>query len=111
MGFGGGARANLGYIYSWTGKVSSSYGTAGNWYNNNAGATATSVPGTSDEALVVASGAINGPGAAFELGLTGTATGLTAGGSLFGSYVYVGGNHQPRQRWCDRLEQPDRYRR
>ncbi len=80
-----------GYIYSWTGKVSSSYGTAGNWYNNNAGATATSVPGTSDEALVVASGAINGPGAAFELGLTGTATGLTAGGSLFGSYVYVGG--------------------
>ncbi len=81
----------LGYIYNWTGKVSSAYGTAGNWYNTNAGATATVAPGASDEALVVASGSINGPGIAYDLGLTGTGAGLSVGGTLYGSYDYVGG--------------------
>ena len=80
-----------GYVYSWTGKVSNSYGTAGNWYNNTAGATATSVPGLSDEALIATAGSINGPGSAFQLGLTGTGSGLSVGGTLYGSYAYVGG--------------------
>ncbi len=80
-----------GYIYSWTGKVSSSFGTAANWYNTTAGATATAVPGLNDEALVVASGNISGPGAAFDLGLTGTGSGLSVGGTLYGTYAFVAG--------------------
>ncbi len=80
-----------GYVYSWTGKASNSFTLASNWYNQTAASTATAVPGTSDEALVAAGGTIDGPGAVFELGLTGTGSGLTAGGSLNGSYVFVGG--------------------
>jgi len=80
-----------GYVYEWTGTLSSAFDTPGNWYNVTAGTTATTSPGTSDEALVFAAGTIDGPGAVFDLGLTGTATGLTIGGSLNGSYVFVGG--------------------
>jgi autotransporter family porin len=80
-----------GYVYTWTGKASNSFGQAANWYNNTLAGTATAIPGTSDEALVVAAGTINGPGYVYELGLTGTSTGLTIGGSLNGSYVFVGG--------------------
>jgi len=80
-----------GYVYTWTGKVSNSFGQAANWYNDTTGATATAIPGTSDEALVVAAGTIGGPGYVFDLGLSGTGAGLTIGGSLNGSYVYVGG--------------------
>jgi T5SS/PEP-CTERM-associated repeat protein len=78
-------------LYTWTGKISDSFGQAGNWYNDTLGATATSVPGTSDEALVVASGSLQGPGAVYELALTGTGSGLAIDGSLNGSYVFIGG--------------------
>jgi T5SS/PEP-CTERM-associated repeat protein len=80
-----------GYIYRWTGKVSGAYGTVGNWFNTTANAAATAVPGTSDEALIVASGSISGPGAAFDLGLSGSGSGLSVSGTLYGLYAYVGG--------------------
>jgi T5SS/PEP-CTERM-associated repeat protein len=87
----GEAAVPSGYIYSWTGKVSSAFGTAGNWYNTTAAATATAVPGTSDEALIVANGSITGPGAVFDLGVSGSGAGLSVAGTLYGSYAYVGG--------------------
>jgi T5SS/PEP-CTERM-associated repeat protein len=79
-------------LYTWTGKISNSFSQAGNWYNDTLGTTATAAPGISDEALIVASGSLQGPGAVYELGLTGTGSGLAIGGSLNGSYVFVGGN-------------------
>jgi autotransporter family porin len=80
-----------GYVYTWTGKVSSSFDAAGNWNNSSTGTTATVAPGASDEALITGGGAVNGPGGVYELGITGTGGGLTIGGSLSGSYAFLGG--------------------
>jgi T5SS/PEP-CTERM-associated repeat protein len=80
-----------GYVYTWTGKVSANFSDAGNWFNSTTGTNAGAAPGTSDEALVTAGGAINGPASVYELGLTGTGGGLTINGSLNGSYAFLGG--------------------
>jgi T5SS/PEP-CTERM-associated repeat protein len=80
-----------GYVFTWTGKVSTSFDVAGNWFNESTGTTATVSPGTNDEALVTASGVISGPGTVFDLGITGTGGGLTTNGSLTGGYVFLGG--------------------
>ncbi len=80
-----------GYLYSWTGHSSSNFGTAGNWFNETTGTTATAVPGVNDEAIISAAGSIAGNGAVFDLAVTGTASGLSLTGALNGSYVFVGG--------------------
>jgi T5SS/PEP-CTERM-associated repeat protein len=78
-----------GYIYTWTGKSSTNFNDVGNWYNQNAGAPATAVPGTSDEALITSSGNITGTGNVYDLALTGA--GMTISGQLAGSNLFAAG--------------------
>jgi T5SS/PEP-CTERM-associated repeat protein len=81
-----------GFVYSWTGHVSNSFDTIGNWYNDSTGSTATALPGSGDEALVSASGLVSGSLQVDELALTGTSGGLTLTGNIGASYAFVGGN-------------------
>jgi T5SS/PEP-CTERM-associated repeat protein len=80
-----------GYVYTWTGHVSTNFGTAGNWFNSTTGTNGSGVPGVNDEALISAGGSITGTGNVFELGLTGTGSGLTIAGQLAGSYLFEAG--------------------
>jgi T5SS/PEP-CTERM-associated repeat protein len=80
-----------GYVYSWTGKSSTSFNVIGNWYNQTAGAPATAVPGVNDEALITSSGSITGTGNVYDLGLTGSGAGLTIAGQLAGSNLFAAG--------------------
>lgn len=80
-----------GYVYSWTGKSSTSFGSIGNWYNQTQGAPATSVPGVNDEALITSSGSITGAGNVYDLGLTGSGAGMTIAAQLAGSNLFAAG--------------------
>lgn len=81
----------MAYLYSWTGKSSTDFGNAANWYNESTGAPATTPPGASDEALISASGQITGVGDVYDLGLTGTGSGLTIAGQLSGTNFFTAG--------------------
>jgi T5SS/PEP-CTERM-associated repeat protein len=80
-----------GYVYTWTGKSSTSFNAIGNWYNQTTGAAATSVPGVNDEALITSSGSITGTGDVYDLGLTGSGAGMTIAGQLAGSNLFAAG--------------------
>jgi T5SS/PEP-CTERM-associated repeat protein len=81
-----------GYVYTWTGHVSTNFGTAGNWFNSTTGTNGSGVPGGNDEALISAGGSITGTGNVFELGLTGTGSGLSIAGQLAGGYLFEAGS-------------------
>lgn len=80
-----------GYIYEWTGHLSGNLDTLGNWFNENANATATSLPGQTDEAIIDAAGSLTGSSSVYNLALTGAGTGLTLAGQLDGQFTSVAG--------------------
>ena len=78
-----------GYVYTWTGAASANFGVASNWYNDSTGATATTVPGVNDEALISSAGSVTGSGNVYDLGLTGSGGTLTIAATLSGTNLFV----------------------